>query len=295
MIRYDICCIGHITLDKIVTPASTVFMPGGTAYYFSYALTGLCKNYLLVTAVADSEMTSVKELEQIGINVKRLHTKHTVAFENCYGNNPDERTQRVWQQADALQLKDLSDVEAEFFHLGPLLSNDISSEIIKALAAKGKVSLDVQGLLRRVENEQVISTDWSEKQQLLPYVYFLKANEEEMKTLTGTDDIEQGAKQLAEWGVKEVIITLGSKGSVVYRENNFYQITAFHARQIVDATGCGDTYMAGYLFKRMQNTSIRQAGEFAAAMATLKIEASGPVGTTEKEIGAMMQATRLNK
>ena len=30
----DICCIGHITLDKIVTPRKTTYMPGGTSYYF---------------------------------------------------------------------------------------------------------------------------------------------------------------------------------------------------------------------------------------------------------------------
>lgn len=30
----DICCIGHITLDKIVTPKQTTYMPGGTSYYF---------------------------------------------------------------------------------------------------------------------------------------------------------------------------------------------------------------------------------------------------------------------
>ena len=31
----DICCICHITLDKIVTPKQTTYMAGGTSYYFS--------------------------------------------------------------------------------------------------------------------------------------------------------------------------------------------------------------------------------------------------------------------
>lgn len=34
----DICCIGHITLDKIVTPKQTTYMPGGTSYYFSHGI-----------------------------------------------------------------------------------------------------------------------------------------------------------------------------------------------------------------------------------------------------------------
>ncbi len=32
----DICCIGHVTRDRIVTPEKTVYMPGGTAYYMAY-------------------------------------------------------------------------------------------------------------------------------------------------------------------------------------------------------------------------------------------------------------------
>ena len=39
----DICCIGHITLDKIITPRRTVYMSGGTSFYFSYALNSLPK------------------------------------------------------------------------------------------------------------------------------------------------------------------------------------------------------------------------------------------------------------
>ena len=40
------------------------------------------------------------------------------------------------------------------------------------------------------------------------------------------------------------------------------------------ATGCGDTYMAGYLYQRLKGAGIQDAGEFAAAMATLKLGSS---------------------
>lgn len=40
----DICCIGHITKDKIVTPNRTVYMAGGTSFYFSYAINQLPKD-----------------------------------------------------------------------------------------------------------------------------------------------------------------------------------------------------------------------------------------------------------
>ena len=33
--NHKLCCIGYITRDKIVTPDNTVYMPGGTAFYFA--------------------------------------------------------------------------------------------------------------------------------------------------------------------------------------------------------------------------------------------------------------------
>ena len=34
MKRYELCCVGHITLDKVVTSRKTVHMPGGISYLF---------------------------------------------------------------------------------------------------------------------------------------------------------------------------------------------------------------------------------------------------------------------
>ena len=54
---HDLCCIGHITLDKIVTPKNTVHMAGGTAFYFSHAIKHFNDiDYSLITALAESEM-----------------------------------------------------------------------------------------------------------------------------------------------------------------------------------------------------------------------------------------------
>ena len=51
----DICCIGHITLDKIVTPRKTTYMPGGTSYYFSHGISHLKDTCLLYTSDAADE------------------------------------------------------------------------------------------------------------------------------------------------------------------------------------------------------------------------------------------------
>lgn len=289
---YDICCVGHITLDKVVTTKSVVHMAGGTSFYFSNAIRHMDVKYRLVTGLAESEMNTVVQLREKGIEVDVVPSRHTVYFENIYSENQDHRTQRVLQKADPFSIEALSHTDARIFHLGPLLADDIPVELIRSLSERGKVALDVQGYLRKVENHNVHAIDWPAKQEALKHIHTLKANEHEMEVLTGLSDVRKGAKVLAEWGVKEVVITLGSMGSVIYANGVFHHIPAYVPTVVIDATGCGDTYMAGYLYQRTKGASFQEAGEFAAAMATLKIESSGPFTGTKEDVLDLLAASR---
>ncbi|GAB3900391.1 PfkB family carbohydrate kinase [Spirosoma agri] len=272
----DICTIGHISLDKVVTVQSTKHMPGGTSFYFSKALLTRDITYKLITALAQEQYSVVDELRAEGFDVYTIPSKHSVYFENVYNADQNHRDQYVLQKASPFSLDQMPEVSAKFFHLGPLLADDIPVKLIKDLATKGKVSLDIQGYLRHVREKRVVYQDWADKKEMLPYVSILKANEFEMEVITGLTDAWDGARYLADLGVSEVIITLGSQGSLVLTEGTFYQIPAFKPATVVDATGCGDTYMAGYLSKRVKGADVQEAGEFGAAMATLKIGISGP-------------------
>ncbi|BAV04107.1 ribokinase [Filimonas lacunae] len=259
-------------------------MAGGTSFYFSNAIRNMDVKYSLVTALAEAQMKEVEILRGNGIEVKVFPSTHTVYFENKYSENQDHRTQRVLQKADPFTAEQVTSVDAGIFHLGVLLADDISIDVIKALAAKGKVSLDAQGYLRKVENEEVLAVDWAEKQEGLKYVSILKANDHEMAVLTGCTDVKEGAQKLFDWGVKEVVITLGSQGSVVYDGTTYHIIPAYVPTAVIDATGCGDTYMAGYLYKRAKGATIQEAGEFAASMASINIATSGPFTGTKDEV-----------
>lgn len=280
-----ICCIGHITLDKVITPRFEAHMPGGTAYYFAKALKNFDHSgFRLVTSLGESEMETVEELRADGLDVTVIPSRRSVYFENKYGENMNERTQRVLAKADPFTVENLRGVEADVFHLGTLLADDFSLDVIKALAARGTVSVDVQGYLRKVVGENVVHVDYELKREAMPYISILKANEKEMEVLTGTSDPREAARILADWGCREVLLTLGDKGSVIYAGGEFHDIPAIEPRELVDATGCGDTYMAGYLYKRSRGAGYREAGTFAAAMCTLKLEGKGPFGATETDV-----------
>lgn len=286
----DICCIGHITKDKIITPRQTVYMAGGTSFYFSYAFSHLPQNvsFQLVTKLGESEMKSVEDMRQAGIDVQVYPSSHTVYFENKYGENQNDRTQRVLERADPFTVDEMREVNAGVYHLGSLLSDDFSTEVVKYLSTKGRISIDAQGYLREVRGEKVYPIDWAEKLEILAHTDIIKVNEHEMEVITGLTDPRAAAKCLAEWGVKEVCVTLGSEGSIILAEGKFYDIPAYEPKEIVDATGCGDTYSAGYLWCRAQGMGFDESGKFAAAMCTLKLEHSGPFDGSIDDVRRVM-------
>lgn len=286
----DICCIGHITKDKIITPRQTVYMAGGTSFYFSYAFSHLPQNvsFQLVTKLGDGEMKSVEDMRQAGIDVQVYPSSHTVYFENKYGENQNDRTQRVLERAEPFTVDEMREVNAGVYHLGSLLSDDFSTEVVKYLSTKGKISIDAQGYLREVRGEKVYPIDWAEKLEILAHTDIIKVNEHEMEVITGLTDPRAAAKCLAEWGVKEVCVTLGSEGSIILAEGKFYDIPAYEPKEIVDATGCGDTYSAGYLWCRAQGMGFEESGKFAAAMCTLKLEHSGPFDGSIDDVRRVM-------
>ena len=287
----DICCIGHITKDKIVTPNRTVYMAGGTSFYFSYAINQLPKDvtFSLVTAMDPTEKEPVEKMLKAGIDVSMNASRNTVFFENIYGANQNERKQRVLAKADPFTIQQLEHVDAKVFHLGSLLADDFPTEVVEYLSRKGRVSIDVQGYLREVRDEKVYPIDWKEKLKVLKHTYYLKVNETEMETITGLKDAHEAAKLIHAWGVTEVIITLGSEGSLVYVDDKFYEIPAYPPHEVVDATGCGDTYSAGYLYKRLQGATPTEAGKFAAAMCTIKLEHNGPFNRTIQDVERIMK------
>ncbi len=287
----DICCIGHITRDKIITPKSEVYMAGGTSFYMSRGMSCLPHDvsYQLVTKVGQGQLPEVDKLREAGIDTICYPSRHTVYFENKYGGDSNKRTQRVLAKADPFTIEEMRPLEAKVFHLGSLLADDFSPEVVKYLSAKGRVSIDAQGYLRHVVGEQVVPVDWKDKEEILSCTDFLKLNEHEMEVITHSRNPRTVAMTLAEYGVREIIITLGSYGSLIYAEGRFFEIPAYKPAEVVDATGCGDTYSTGYLYCRMQGMGYEESGRFAAAMCTLKLERSGPFDKTIADIHRVLR------
>ena len=268
-------------------------MAGGTSFYMAHGMHHLSQDFpfQLVTKIGQESQEEVDHLRQMNIDVVSYSSPHSVFFENHYGLNSNQRTQRVLAKAAPFTIEEMEPLAAEVFHLGSLLADDFSPEIVKFLAQKGCISIDVQGYLREVRGEKVYAVDWKDMDAMLPYVDIVKLNEHEMYAIMHTNDPKIVAEKLASYGVREVIITLGSYGSLIYADKTCYEIPAYTPRKIVDATGCGDTYSTGYLYMRSQGATFQEAGRFASAMCTLKLEHNGPFEGSLKDIETLIKNT----
>ncbi len=286
-----LCCIGHLTNDRIITPQAEVRMTGGVAYYFSYALSRLPKviDYTLVTKLAMADFAAVDQLRAAGITVRAIPAHDTVFFENIYGWDVNARRQRVLATCEPFTIDDLEGIHADIYHLGTLLDSDISLPLVQALRERGRIAIDAQGFLRKVVNKEVHACDWDDKAAFLKYVDIINVNEQELYALTGTMEVATGSRAIAALGPSEVIVTRGSLGSVILYNGELITIPAYAPPAVVDATGCGDTYMAGYLYCRTQGLAPAVAGRYAAAMCTIKLTHSGPFLGTDDDIRAILR------
>ena len=116
----DICCIGHITRDRIITqnPPMTAHCAGGSAYYMAWAIEKLknsegeesqSPSFHMITSVSQEVMPEVDKLRKAVIRVTAFESPTNVFFENKYGENMDNRTQRVLAKSAPFTLDQLKD------------------------------------------------------------------------------------------------------------------------------------------------------------------------------------------
>lgn len=103
---------------------------------------------------------------------------------------------------------------------------------------------------------------------LLPSVDYFLPNDEQLRSLTGIDDLEAAARAVLGRGAGTVIVTLGGEGSLAVGPEGADHLPAFDV-DVVDTTGCGDAFVAGLLIGLQQGWKERQAAALGTAAAGL--------------------------
>jgi sugar/nucleoside kinase (ribokinase family) len=101
------------------------------------------------------------------------------------------------------------------------------------------------------------------------------ANENEIKSLYQTRNFD-GALQAIRKDCPVAVLTRSAKGSVIVRGDEVVEVKAHPVAEVVDVTGAGDLYAAGFLFGYTKGLSLKRCAELGSLAAALCIAQVGP-------------------
>ena len=115
--------------------------------------------------------------------------------------------------------------------------------------------------------------------EIIKNVDLLTPNETELEIISGVnieteEDIQKAAQIMIEKGVKELIVTLGSKGSLYINKEKSIFKKAYKV-EAVDTTAAGDSYTAALAVALSKDQSIEEAMDFASKVGALSVLKEG--------------------
>jgi sugar/nucleoside kinase (ribokinase family) len=261
----DVAVIGNTTRDVVEGGPPRV---GGPAFHAARALRLLGTRGRVVTRCApDDRRVLLTRVVALGLPVAWAPGQTTAAFSFRYES--DRRLMNVdalgdpWTPADARGWAGRGLGRAEWVFVGGVARSDFSVETLAELARGRRLLLDAQGLVRPDRTGPLV-LDAEFDRDALRHVSMLKLAEEEAIVLAGSLEPEA----LRGLGVAEVLVTFGSRGSLVVAGSRVERVTVRPDERRVDPTGAGDAFCAAYLDSRAAGHGPESAARRASALVT---------------------------
>ena len=131
----------------------------------------------------------------------------------------------------------------------------------------------------KLPNFNVLALD--DLKEALPLIDYLTPNEDEARYYTGKEDPDEMAEVFLGYGVRNVIIKLGSRGCYFRNAEEALSLPPLPV-DAVDSTGAGDCFMAGFASEILRGSSHKEALRFA--------NACGAICTTAVGAGAALKS-----
>jgi len=277
----DVAFVGHFARDRLVVGGVAEAASGGGVYYGAMAARRLGYAVAVITKLHPDDFPFLDEMRRAGIVVHAAPAPQTTGIENIYPDrSTDRRICRPLGFAGPFTAAEIPPLAARVTIITPLMAGEVSAEIVRLLASRGPIGLDVQGFARVRQGDVLVTRDWPGKKTDLAEVTYLKADDAEAEVLTGKTDLRAAARALADLGPPEVVLTHAG-GVVAYAGGTFYE-GRFTPREILGRTGRGDTTFAAYVSTRT-HADPEYACRLAAAVVSLKMEHPGPYRFTRIE------------
>ena len=244
--------VGLVSLDRVDGGLPRL---GGAPVYAARALRLLGHPAVVATKLADEDRP---RLAALGVPVVARSAGRTIGFR--IENDGDRRSLEIdelgepWTEEEARGWLGAALAGCDWVHAGALTRADFPAATLAALARGRKVSLDGQALVRRPEVGP-LRLDADYDPEVLRRVDLLKLARDELDAL----GCELNEGSLASLGVREVVVTLGREGAVVFADGLAEHVPTFPLEG-VDPTGAGDAWTTAYIeYRRRRHSPVSAA------------------------------------
>lgn len=282
--KYDIMVIGPISIDYNVDCRGNERREiGGAVVASGFAAAASGAKTAIFCKLNPEDVDASDRFAGISADVYWKSSARTCSIRNQYfTEDQEERACTSLGVCDPIRFDELPDVKTSLYQLAGLVHGDIDTSLLEEAIKHGRVAMDAQGMMRYVEEDKrMLFHDWEEKKKYLPLLDYFKADAAEAEILTGTTNRAEAARQLHDWGAKEVIITHNTE-VIAYDGTNLYSCP-IKARNLSGRTGRGDTVFAGYITER-QHAGTEEALRYSTALVSLKMETPGPFRKTRADV-----------
>ena len=162
------------------------------------------------------------------------------------------------------------------------MDREVSLEGIRELSLLGgTMMVDLGGFGGATSAEHPLVKDGKELRGLSPYFQIVKGSIEDFGHILGTGPGDEVAlaDQILRYGSRVVVVTLGARGAYVRTKEGGVHYPPYHGEQgsVVDQTGAGDCFSAGFLFHYVRTQDPFSATLFGNAVTSFVIERTGGV------------------
>ena len=201
-----------------------------------------------------------------GINIVLV----TPEGERMFLTNPNGSLRKLSEADVTEQLDDAADIVcmASMF-VSPLLDVPAMERIFQRIKSNpGRILVADMTTAKNGESLADIAC-------LLKYVDYLIPNEAEAARLTGETDAYRNAGSFIEHGANCVMIKRGKNGCLIRTKDKQMEIPAYAHARLVDTTGAGDSFVAGFLYGLKNRMSLEECARFGCAVASCTVETLG--------------------
>ena len=287
MKNYDVLYIGNYTRDTIISPSGINDVDGGAVNYAAHAAVRLGLKVAVVTHLAKEDDRVVEKMTQSGIDCYATYTPQSTLLKLEYPtSDPDIRNLSVTSTAGSITVKEIENIDAHAAVIGSSLRGEVGMDVIHSLKEKNMlVAADMQGFVRVLRGEELKYEPWDEMVSTLALIDVVKSDAVEAEFLTGETDIHKAAQFYADLGPGEIVLT-HKDGLLIYADSKFHELNFYPAR-LEGRSGRGDTCIGTYVAKRL-SLAPREAGIWAAAVTSLKMENLGPFNRSVGEVETLI-------